>query len=94
MLLRVKNEGGHGLRGGGHDLICSPSIIFTEGVLESDSEAEEGLSPLHPLYIKVWADQISISLVGNKLSYGIWSLMWTKNYSSWVIYYKYVIFQK
>ena len=34
---------------GGHDLLCycSPSIIFTatEGVLESDSEAEEGLSP-------------------------------------------------
>ena len=50
MLLRVKNEGSRGLRGG-HDLLCSPSIIFTEGVLESDSEAEEGLSPLHPLSI-------------------------------------------
>ena len=52
------------------------------------------IPPPPPLYIKVWADQISISLVGNKLSYGIWSLMWTKNYLSWVIYYKYVIFQK
>ena len=39
------------VEGGGHDLLCSPSIIFTEGVLESDSEAEEGLSPLHPFSI-------------------------------------------
>ena len=39
MLLRVKNEVGRGLRGG-HDLLCSPSIIFTEGVLESDLEAD------------------------------------------------------